>query len=1183
MSEEEIFHQARARTDPDERAAYVEQACGGNAALRASVEALLRADVGATGFMDRTAPDVDATLDVPIGERPDTVIGPYKLIEQIGEGGMGTVWMAQQTEPVKRLVAVKLIKAGMDSKQVIARFEAERQALALMDHPSIAKVLDGGTTVNGRPYFVMDLVKGVPITQYCDAHHLTPRQRLELFVPVCQAVQHAHQKGIIHRDIKPSNVLIALYDGRPVPKVIDFGVAKAAGPPLTDKTLVTGFGAIVGTLEYMSPEQAEINQLDVDTRSDVYSLGVLLYELLVGSPPFTKKDLGKAGVLEMLRVIREQEPSRPSMKLSTAEGLPTLATNRGTEPAKLTRLVRGELDWIVMKALEKDRSRRYETANGFAMDVQRYLADEAVQACPPSARYRLSKFGRKYQKALAIAAAFAVILVVGLVASTLLAVWARSAEREATRQRITAEAAKQEAVAQADQAEKNFAEAQRQRAQAVAHLYRSLAGEARSIREARGSGYRALAWKRLEQALRLETPEKDLTALRREAGACLGDFVGLEPTDWEAPARTRFNACDLHPDGELLAIVLMSWTMSGQSKSEVLLRNVVTGQEIGRLRPERGVFFCAKFSADGKRLFTGELNGVVGVWQADAAGNWHRAKALPVAPQSSGFVTPFPLFPSFFTPQPPIAELAVSQDASLLAALSRSQFGGAISLWNLGNGKLEAPFHAADAPSNWASMLRIIAFSPRGDLMAAGLAGESLGAVLVWDVVTRELRRTLRPGFGEVYHVGFSADAKYLACACREGLVLFDTADFERHLFARAGGPWGQSWMCAFSPDSRLLAIPAPEAGALRLWNITTNHEVTVPIARDNRGAPFVSFSHDGKRLVSLGYRSVRMWNLAGALEKQALSGHSGGISALAFSPDGKLLVSAGKDHIVRFWDPVTGSVIRELRGFAAPPQSVNFDPSGHFLATTEYTPPGAVKLWDARSGEQLSTVPGSAGPGYNAADFSRDGKHLVVCGESGVKLWSVVDVAKAEDGRPQWSFKEAAHPARNITYSVCFSPDAQFFAWTDGWRVTVCERATGQMHSWPAHTFGLLSLSYLPDGKRFVLVNIDTGMIEVRDATGGEVKVTFGRKELVHGISIHTALSPDGNWLAVGGDKAVTVWDLNKRELLFALPEERGTIWSMAWSPDKNLLAVGSSHGGLAIWNLPRIKSELSRIGLGW
>jgi tetratricopeptide (TPR) repeat protein len=367
---------------------------------------------------------------------------------------MGTVWMAQQSEPVKRLVAVKLIKAGMDSKQVIARFEAERQALAIMDHPNIARVLDGGTTDLGRPYFVMDLVKGVPITKYCDDHHITPQQRLELFLPVCQAVQHAHQKGIIHRDLKPSNVLVTLYDGKPVPKVIDFGVAKAAGQSLTDKTLVTGFGAIVGTLEYMSPEQAEINQLDIDTRSDIYSLGVLLYELLTGSTPFSKTDLEKAGMLEMLRVIREEEPSKPSTKLSTADGLPTLAANRGTEPAKLTKLLRGELDWIVMKALEKDRARRYETANGLAQDVQRYLCGEAVHAVPPSAGYRLRKFARRNKAALAIAcvSTFTLLLAItGLAANN----WLITREKKRT------ETALEASETEKDRADRNLARARK--------------------------------------------------------------------------------------------------------------------------------------------------------------------------------------------------------------------------------------------------------------------------------------------------------------------------------------------------------------------------------------------------------------------------------------------------------------------------------------------------------------------------------------------------------------------------------------------------------------------------------------------------------------------------------------------------------------------------------------------------
>src|SRR5262245_3840732 len=403
MTERTIFLAALDIDDPAERAAYVDRACGDDAGLRAQVEGLLNAHEQPAGFMARPAPAL-VTTEHSTAEGPGAVIGPYKLLEQIGEGGFGVVYMAEQTAPVRRKVALKVLKPGMDTRQVVARFEAERQALALMDHANIARVLDGGTTGAGRPYFVMDLVKGVPITRYCDEHHLTPRQRLELFLPVCQAVQHAHQKGIIHRDLKPSNVLVALYDGKPVPKVIDFGVAKAAGQPLTDKTLVTGFGNIVGTLEYMSPEQAEVNQLDIDTRSDIYSLGVLLYELLAGSPPFSRKELEKAGMLEMLRVIREKEPSKPSAKLSTAEGLPTLAANRGTEPAKLAKLVRGELDWIVMKALEKDRNRRYETANGFAMDVQRYLADEAVLACPPSVGYRFRKFARRNKGGLAVAA-----------------------------------------------------------------------------------------------------------------------------------------------------------------------------------------------------------------------------------------------------------------------------------------------------------------------------------------------------------------------------------------------------------------------------------------------------------------------------------------------------------------------------------------------------------------------------------------------------------------------------------------------------------------------------------------------------------------------------------------------------------------------------------------------------------
>jgi serine/threonine protein kinase/formylglycine-generating enzyme required for sulfatase activity len=433
-----LFLAASDLADPAERAAFLDRECGGDADLRARVEALLRANdaappPAAPGATVDSGPGLPETEDYgdPTARVGALLAGKYKLVEEIGEGGMGSVFLAQQTEPVKRAVAVKVIKAGMDSRAVLARFEAERQALAMMDHPNIAKVLDAGTTDGGRPFFVMELVKGTPITRYCDEHKLTLRQRLALFVPVCQAIQHAHQKGIIHRDIKPSNVLVAMYDDRPVPKVIDFGVAKAAGQTLTDKTLMTGFGALIGTPEYMSPEQASLNNLDIDTRSDVYSLGVLLYELLTGTTPVDKKSLGKAALLEILRIVREVEAPRPSAKLSSIDTLPSVAANRGTESARLSRLMKGELDWLVLKALEKDRTRRYETANGLARDIQRYLADEVVEARPPSVSYRVSKFVRRHKGQVMAASLVLFALVGGIVGTTLGLFEAKRQEQEA--------------------------------------------------------------------------------------------------------------------------------------------------------------------------------------------------------------------------------------------------------------------------------------------------------------------------------------------------------------------------------------------------------------------------------------------------------------------------------------------------------------------------------------------------------------------------------------------------------------------------------------------------------------------------------------------------------------------------------------------------------------------------------
>ena len=575
-------------------------------------------DGGAASVTTPSAPGCALSLPHAFGdnellavtEKPGDKIGHYKLLQQIGEGGCGVVYMAEQQEPIRRKVAFKVIKVGMDTRQVIARFEAERQALALMDHPNIAKVLDAGATETGRPYFVMELVRGQRITGYCDENSLSTEERLGLFMQVCHAIQHAHQKGIIHRDIKPSNILVTVVDGKPVPKVIDFGIAKAVSQQLTDKTVFTAFEHFIGTPAYMSPEQAALSGVDVDTRSDIYSLGVLLYELLTGHTPFDPRTLVGAGVNEMRRVIREQEPPRPSTRLSTLDAAErtTVAKRRQAEPAELRRLVRGDLDWIVMKCLEKDRGRRYESANNVALDIAHHLQHEPVTAAAPSTVYRAQKFVRRHRTGLAMASALLLLLAAGVVVSTWQAVRATRAESKEKIQRAHAESERGRAERLRGVAEQSQATAEDLARQIARQLYAS----------EMNMGLKA--WRDGEVSASLAVLDRHQPRPGQE------DLRGFE---WYYLWRLcHSEQLTLSGHSNLVRAVAFSpdgcWLLSGGDDGKARLWDAATGREAAVLEGHTNGVSAVAFSPDGKTIATGGRDGALRLWDADAPPGQHR-------------------------------------------------------------------------------------------------------------------------------------------------------------------------------------------------------------------------------------------------------------------------------------------------------------------------------------------------------------------------------------------------------------------------------------------------------------------------------------------------------------------------------------------------------------------------------